>query len=127
MLAAVSMALFSTASMAHTETEFTSQDWQVVCDNTRTCRIAGYQAENNSEFPVSVLLLSLRSCRVYVHILYSPVEYRGLQHLHTHTHKFNHQSPPWIQEWIQNRIGHREASPRGTKGKRIRRIKYRDA
>ena len=52
------MVLFSTASMAHNAnaTEFTSQDWQVACDNTRTCRIAGYQAENNSEFPVSVLL-----------------------------------------------------------------------
>ena len=56
MLAAVSMALFGTASMVNAKTEFTSQDWQVVCDNTRTCRIAGYQAENNSEFPVSVLL-----------------------------------------------------------------------
>ena len=30
-------------------------DWQVA-DNTRT-RLAGYQAENNSEFPVSVLLV----------------------------------------------------------------------
>lgn len=54
--AAIGMALFGTASMAHTATEFTSQDWQVACDNTRTCRLAGYQAENNSEFPVSVLL-----------------------------------------------------------------------
>ncbi|MGM8900673.1 DUF1176 domain-containing protein, partial [Psychrobacter sp. 1Y4] len=26
------------------------------CDNTRTCRLAGYQADNNSEFPVSILL-----------------------------------------------------------------------
>ncbi len=46
--------------MVHTNaigaTEFTSKDWQVVCDNTRTCRLAGYQAENNSDFPVSILL-----------------------------------------------------------------------
>ena len=55
--AAISTAFFSTASMASTAIEFTSQDWQVVCDNTRTCRLAGYQAENNSEFPVSVLLV----------------------------------------------------------------------
>lgn len=56
-LVAISTALFSTASMANTSTELTSQDWQVVCDNTRTCRLAGYQAENNSEFPISVLLV----------------------------------------------------------------------
>ncbi|WP_227670741.1 DUF1176 domain-containing protein [Psychrobacter proteolyticus] len=55
--AALSTALFSTTSMASTSTEFTSQDWQVACDNTRTCRLAGYQAENNSEFPVSILLV----------------------------------------------------------------------
>jgi len=56
-LTALSTALFSTTSMANTSTEFTSQDWQVACDNTRTCRLAGYQAENNSEFPVSILLV----------------------------------------------------------------------
>lgn len=55
--AAISTAFFSTVSMASTGIEFTSQDWQVVCDNTRTCRLAGYQAENNSEFPISVLLV----------------------------------------------------------------------
>ena len=53
---AISAALFSTGSMA-AGTELTSQDWQVVCDNTRTCRLAGYQAENNSEFPVSIMLM----------------------------------------------------------------------
>ena len=55
--AAVSASLLSTVSMAHASTELTNQDWQVACDNTRTCRLAGYQAENNSEFPVSVLLV----------------------------------------------------------------------
>ncbi|WP_284143736.1 DUF1176 domain-containing protein [Psychrobacter sp. WY6] len=57
MFAAISAALFSTATMASNGVEFTNQDWQVVCDNTRTCRLAGYQAENNSEFPISVLLI----------------------------------------------------------------------
>ena len=33
---------------------FESKDWQVVCDNTRTCRAAGYSAEG-SDAPVSVL------------------------------------------------------------------------
>ena len=56
LFAAISTTLFSTASMAHSGVELTSQDWQVACDNTRTCRLAGYQAENNSEFPISVLL-----------------------------------------------------------------------
>lgn len=38
-------------------TELVSQDWQVACDNTRTCRLAGYQSENNSDLPISVLLV----------------------------------------------------------------------
>ncbi|GAA0314571.1 DUF1176 domain-containing protein [Psychrobacter aestuarii] len=37
-------------------TSFSYQDWQVACDNTLTCRIAGYQSEKNSDMPVSVLL-----------------------------------------------------------------------
>jgi hypothetical protein len=34
---------------------FQHQDWELVCDNTRTCRAAGYQDESDSP-PVSVLL-----------------------------------------------------------------------
>jgi hypothetical protein len=34
---------------------FDGKDWQVVCDNTRTCRAAGYSAEG-SDAPVSVLV-----------------------------------------------------------------------
>ena len=34
---------------------FDHRDWQLVCDNTRTCRAAGYQSEGD-EPPVSVLL-----------------------------------------------------------------------
>lgn len=44
------------SSAASSAVEMTHHDWQVVCDNTRTCRLAGYQAEGNSELPVSVLL-----------------------------------------------------------------------
>lgn len=34
---------------------FSHQDWEIACDNTRTCRAAGYQGDNN-ELSVSVLL-----------------------------------------------------------------------
>lgn len=34
---------------------FSHHDWELACDNTRTCRAAGYQAEGQ-EWPVSVLL-----------------------------------------------------------------------
>ena len=56
-LTAISTALYSAASSAGTPIDFTSQDWQVVCDNTRTCRLAGYQADNDIELPVSLLLI----------------------------------------------------------------------
>lgn len=56
-LGTISAVSMSTMSMAATPVEFVHQDWQVVCDNTRTCRLAGYQAENNSDFPASILLI----------------------------------------------------------------------
>lgn len=34
---------------------FSHQDWEIACDNTRTCRAAGYQADDSDSFPVSVL------------------------------------------------------------------------
>ncbi|WP_317199443.1 DUF1176 domain-containing protein [uncultured Psychrobacter sp.] len=49
--------LSSFSTQAATSLEFTQQDWQAVCDNTRTCRLAGYQAEGSSEQPVSILLV----------------------------------------------------------------------
>jgi len=36
--------------------EFTHNDWTLACDNTRTCRAAGYQNEEAGDDPVSVLL-----------------------------------------------------------------------
>ncbi len=39
---------------AHAQS-FEGKDWQLVCDNTRVCRVAGYSAEG-SDAPVSVLL-----------------------------------------------------------------------
>lgn len=38
-----------------TDASFDHEDWQVVCDNTRTCRVAGYQSDD-ADMPVSVLL-----------------------------------------------------------------------
>ena len=36
---------------------FEHGDWEVACDNTRTCRAAGYQSDDSDEsLPVSVLL-----------------------------------------------------------------------
>ncbi|HAU79089.1 MAG TPA: DUF1176 domain-containing protein [Stenotrophomonas sp.] len=35
---------------------FTHHDWTLACDNTRTCRAAGYQADDNGGDPVSILL-----------------------------------------------------------------------
>ncbi|HEX8602681.1 MAG TPA: DUF1176 domain-containing protein, partial [Pseudoduganella sp.] len=35
---------------------FTHHDWEVACDNTRTCRAAGYHAEDEDRLAVSVLL-----------------------------------------------------------------------
>ena len=55
--AASTAAFFSMPSMAAAPVEFTYQDWQVICDNTRTCRLAGYQAEDNNDLPVSILLI----------------------------------------------------------------------
>ena len=35
---------------------FQHKDWALQCDNTRTCRAVGYQAENSDSEPVSILL-----------------------------------------------------------------------
>src|SRR5699024_11336019 len=57
LFAALSAALLSSGPQAATPVSFSNQDWEVACDNTRTCRLAGYQAENNSDLPVSLLLV----------------------------------------------------------------------
>ena len=43
------------APLAANAQSFDGKDWQVVCDNTRACRAAGYSAEG-SDNPVSVLI-----------------------------------------------------------------------
>ncbi|PPV06172.1 regulatory protein rpfI [Xanthomonas bromi] len=39
-----------------TSVDFTHDDWIIACDNTRTCRAAGYQPDEGEHLPVSVLL-----------------------------------------------------------------------
>lgn len=36
------------------DASFSHEDWELACDNTRTCRVAGYQSDD-AEMPVSVL------------------------------------------------------------------------
>ncbi len=55
-LVAISSAAISSLSIAAVPVSFDSKDWQVACDNTRTCRLAGYQSESSSNRPISVLL-----------------------------------------------------------------------
>lgn len=57
LLAAISTIMISPlSSIAATPVELVNQDWQLVCDNTRTCRMAGYQTDFTSDFPASILL-----------------------------------------------------------------------
>ncbi len=39
-----------------TGVDFSHDDWTIACDNTRTCRAAGYQPDEGDHLPVSVLL-----------------------------------------------------------------------
>jgi hypothetical protein len=44
----------SFASLA--QLSFSHKDWEIACDNTRTCRAAGYQIEADIDKPASILL-----------------------------------------------------------------------
>lgn len=54
----LAMASQSAQSSELSELSFSHRDWELVCDNTRTCRAAGYQNEQGEQEdrPVSVLL-----------------------------------------------------------------------
>lgn len=56
---ALSAALFCAAAAAAPlqGIHFQHKDWETACDNTGTCRIAGYQADTEHENPISVLLV----------------------------------------------------------------------
>jgi hypothetical protein len=60
--AAFSLAFLSALSAAPAaaadkdSVSFSHNDWELACDNTRTCRAAGYQAESGEGEPVSMLI-----------------------------------------------------------------------
>jgi hypothetical protein len=56
-IAGIALALLAPRALAAGEMglNFEHGDWNVVCDNTRTCRAAGYQSDDNESF-ASVLL-----------------------------------------------------------------------
>lgn len=57
MIALTLLALAGTASADSVKgVRFDHQDWMLACDNTRTCRAAGYQDDEGDNLPVSVLL-----------------------------------------------------------------------
>jgi Protein of unknown function (DUF1176) len=48
------LAAAATSTARAAETAFSHADWELACDNTRTCRAAGYQSDD-ADLPVSVL------------------------------------------------------------------------
>ena len=56
-LAAIALTAASRTFAAEgTGTSFSYKDWELACDNTRTCRAAGYQSEAGTSEPASILL-----------------------------------------------------------------------
>ncbi|WP_432726290.1 DUF1176 domain-containing protein [Variovorax sp. W6] len=55
--AALSFAALSAGAAGKEGVSFSHNDWELACDNTRTCRAAGYQVESGSALePVSMLI-----------------------------------------------------------------------
>ena len=52
---ALTTVLHATAAQGD-PTSFSYKDWEIACDNTRTCRAAGYQSEAGNSEPASILL-----------------------------------------------------------------------
>jgi hypothetical protein len=51
------------AAFSPTGLSFSHEDWQLACDNTGTCRAAGYSADDGSEHAVSILLTRAAGAR----------------------------------------------------------------
>ncbi|MET3495873.1 DUF1176 domain-containing protein [Variovorax boronicumulans] len=54
--AALSLAALSAYAAERDPMAFSHNDWEVACDNTRTCRAAGYQLDAGPSDPVSMLI-----------------------------------------------------------------------
>ena len=50
------IAVLPAHAISKTSNAFSYKDWELRCDNTRTCRAAGYQPDNDTAPPVSMLL-----------------------------------------------------------------------
>ncbi|MDP5240224.1 DUF1176 domain-containing protein [Uliginosibacterium sp. 31-16] len=50
------LALVAALAASPASAGFQHKDWELQCDNTRTCRAAGYQAEDGDSDPVSILI-----------------------------------------------------------------------
>lgn len=64
----LSLAMLNTTHAAIEGIYFEHQDWEIACDNTGTCRAAGYQSDSNFEKPVSVLLERAAGKNSAIHI-----------------------------------------------------------
>lgn len=64
-VAFISLASFVHAA-DHPGVRFFHHDWEITCDNTRTCRAAGYQSDEGDALPVSVLLTRKAGARQLV-------------------------------------------------------------
>jgi len=53
---ALAVAAHPALAAAPPSVRFQHNDWELACDNTRTCRAAGYHAEEDNNAPVTVLL-----------------------------------------------------------------------
>ena len=49
----LALAVLSLPALAKTGVSFSHKDWEVVCDNTLTCRAAGYSALNQNSMQIS--------------------------------------------------------------------------
>ena len=53
------MCLFSFSSIAYGQDElsYSKDEWRVTCDNTRTCRVTGYESESDGDDGASIMLV----------------------------------------------------------------------
>jgi hypothetical protein len=54
--AALSLAALCASAAGKDAMAFSHNDWEMACDNTRTCRAAGYQSDSGPSDPVSMLI-----------------------------------------------------------------------
>jgi hypothetical protein len=68
LLSAALLGLLVASAPSAAALRFEYKDWELVCDNTRTCRAAGYQEQSGDSEPVSMLITRAAGPRTGVHI-----------------------------------------------------------